>query len=265
MNRNLVIIGLFFGILTSCSGYEKLLKSSDYQLKYDKAFEYYAEEDYVRAATLFEQISNVYRGTVKADTLQYYRAMSYFHQRDYIMASHYFDELYQSFRNSSFAEESAYMTGYCYFKLSPRPSLDQEYSLKAINTLTIFNINYPNSERRKEAVEIITALQDKIVEKSYLNAKLYFDLGYYKSAIIALRNSLNEFPNTSYREQLLFMILRANYLLADNSIESKKKERFQAAVDEYYSYIGEYPEGKFSGEAKLMYESSMLFLGEKLN
>lgn len=258
---------IFFSIIAiaSCSGYEKLLKSSDYKLKYEKAFEYYEKEDYVRAATLFEQIANVYRGTVKADTLQFYRAMSYYHQKDYLMASHYFIELSETYRNSAYTEEASYLTGICYYKLSPRPSLDQEYTRKAINSFTLFSINYPESERIEEAARLVRELQDKIVEKSYLNAKLYFDLGYYKAALVALRNSLGEYPNTSYREQLMYLILKASYLLADNSVESKKMERFQATVDEYYSFIGEYPEGKYSDDARDMYESSMKELGQEIN
>lgn len=266
MNKYFKIV-LFLGVvvLASCSGYEKLLKSSDYQLKYEKAFEYYEKEDYVRAATLFEQIANIYRGTVKADTLQFYRAMSYYHQRDYLMASHYFSELAETYPNSGYTEEASYMTGYCYYKLSPRPSLDQEYTRRAINSFTLFRINYPQSPRNDEASNLIRELQDKIVEKSYLNAKLYFDLGYFKAALVALRNSLGEYPNTSYREQLMYLILRASYLLADNSVESKKKERFQATVDEYYSFIGEFPDGEYSQDAKRMYEESMRELGQEIN
>ena len=81
-----VYIALFFIafaiILSACSGYEKLLKSRDYKLKYEKAMEYYAEEEYVRAATLLDQVAPVYRGTMKADTVFYYQAMSYYMQRD---------------------------------------------------------------------------------------------------------------------------------------------------------------------------------------
>jgi len=261
--RNIILISVI--IFSSCSGYEKLLKSSDYTLKYEKAFEYFEKEEYVRAATLFEQVANIYRGTVKADTLQFYRAMSYYHQRDYLMASHYFSELSETYPNSAFNEEASYLTGYCYYNLSPRPSLDQEYTRKAINTFTLFLMNYPGSERALQARNIVHELQDKIVEKSYLNAKLYFDLGYYKAALIALRNSLGEYPNTTYREQLMYLILRASYLLADNSVESKKLERFQATVDEYYSYIGEYPDGEYSEEARNMYEDSMEELGQEIN
>lgn len=252
-------------VLASCGEYEKILKSSDYQLKYNKAFEYFEKEDYVRAATLFEQIANVYRGTVKADTLQFYRAMSYYHQKDYIMASHYFEDMATTFPNSSFAEEATYLRAYCFYKLSPRPNLDQEYTYKAINALTLYMINYPGTDKKEICFDLISELREKMVEKSFLNARLYFDRGYFKAAIVALQNSLNEFPDTKYREQLMYLILRSNFLLADNSVENKKLERFQATVDEYYSFIAEFPEGEYSKEAKQMYEYSMKKLGQEIN
>jgi len=265
MIQRLIIYILFAVVLISCGEYEKILKSSDYSFKYDKAMAYYEEEDYVKAGTLLEQITNVYKGTTKADTVQYYRAMSYFNQRDFLMASHYFQELFQTYPNSNYAEEAAFMTGYCYYELSPRPSLDQENSFRAINTLSLFIMNYPESDKVKEAQRIVEELEEKLVEKSYMNARLYFDLGMYKSAIIALRNSLNQYPDTKYREELMFLILRSNYLLATNSVESRKMERFQSTVDEYYSYIGEFPNGEFSDEAEDIYRRSMNVLGQEIN
>ena len=47
--------------LYSCSGYNKLLKSSDYDLKYEKGFEYYNKQKYSKALQIFEQITSVYR------------------------------------------------------------------------------------------------------------------------------------------------------------------------------------------------------------
>ena len=124
----------------------------------------------------------------------------------------------------------------------------------------MFMVKYPTSERVTEAQTIITELSDKLVEKSYISAKLYYDLGYYKSAILALRNSIIEYPDTSFREELMFLILKSTYLLADKSILSKQKERFQATVDEYYSFIGEFPDGSHTKEAKRMYEASTKYL-----
>ena len=265
MKFRILIYILFPLVLTSCKGYEKLLKSSDYQLKFDKAFEYYANEDYVRSATLFEQIVTVYRGTTKADTIQYYRAKAYYNQKDYTMAGHYFGELVKTFPNSPFSDESDFMNAYCFYKLSPRPELDQASTYAAINAFTLFIINHPKSPKIQEARSLILEMNEKLVNKSYLSARLYYDLGDFKASIIALRNSLNEYPETKYREELMFLLLKSSYLLAKNSVESKLKDRYQATVDEYYSFISEFPEGKFSGDAKVMYEASMAVLGQDIN
>ncbi len=55
-------------LIFSCSTYDKIYKSSDNELKYNKAMQYYEQEDYVRAGNLFDQIINVYRGTTRSDS-----------------------------------------------------------------------------------------------------------------------------------------------------------------------------------------------------
>ncbi len=269
MFKNRVIIGVGIAaiamILSGCGEYEKLLKSRDYQKKYDAAVVLYEEEEYVKAGTLFDQVSNIYRGTTKADTVKYYQAKSYYGQRDYMMAGHYFGELSVTYPSSNYIEEADFMMAYCYYKQSPRPELDQDNTFRTINALQMFMVKHPNSEKLKECQEIIVEMSDKLVEKSFISARLYYDLGYYKSAILALRNSLISYPNTRFREELMFLILKSSYLLADNSVPSKQRERYQAAVDEYLSFIGEFPDGPHSREATRIYESSNKFLANIIN
>jgi outer membrane protein assembly factor BamD len=266
MFKNRILIGLLFAaaalILSGCGEYEKLLKSRDFQAKYDKAVEYYEDEEYSRAGTLFDQVDNIFRGTTKADTVKYYQAKSYYGQRDYMMAGYYFSELSSTYASSVFLEEADFMTAYCFYKRSPRAELDQETTYQAITYMQMFMAKYPTSERVAEAQAIITEMSDKLVEKSFISARLYYDLGYYKSAILALRNSLIEHPDTKFREELMFLILKSSYLLADKSIPSKQRERYQATVDEYYSFIGEFPEGSHTREANRMYEASTKYLEE---
>ena len=256
----LVIIG-FSVFMLGCGGYEKLLKSSDYKLKLEKAMEYYNEEEYVRASTLFDQIAPVYRGTIKADTVFYYQAMSYYMQRDYILSGHHFNQLATNYPNSVYAEESDYMSAYCYYKTSPKPSLDQGNTIKSVNAFTLFMIKYPNSPRVEEARILIEEMRNKMVEKSYNSAKLYYDLGDYKASIIALKNSLSAYPDTKHREELLFLILKSSFLLAENSITSKQKERYQDTMDEYYTFIGEFPESRYKKEAERIYNEAVAFAG----
>ena len=264
MFKNRLVSGVLLvaalGILSGCGEYEKLLKSRDFQAKYDAGLKYYENGDFARAGTLFDQVANVFRGTTKADTVKYYQAKAYYGQRDYMMAGYYFSELSQTYASSVYLEEADFMVGYCFYKRSPRAELDQETTYQAITYLQMFMSRYPTSERIAEARAIIEEMSDKLVEKSFISARLYYDLGYYKSAILALRNSLIDYPDTKYREELMFLILKSSYLLADNSIPSLQRERFQEAIDEYLSFIGEFPEGPHTREANRMYEASSKFL-----
>ena len=247
-------------ILSGCGEYEKLLKSRDFQKKYEMGVKYYEDGEYARAGNLFDQVANIFRGTTKADTVKYYQAKSYYGQRDYMMAGYYFSELSATYASSVYLEEADYMTGYCFYKQSPRAELDQQTTYKAITAMQMFLSKYPTSDRMSECIDIIVEMTEKLVEKSFISARLYYDLGYYKSAILALRNSLIEFPDTKYREELMFLILKSSFLLADGSIPSLQRERYQATIDEYYSFIGEFPEGSHSKEAERMYEASNKFL-----
>ena len=249
-------------VVSSCSGYEKLLKSSDYPLKYSKAIEYFENEEYVRAGTLLDQVVNIYRGTTKADTVYYYQARSYYMQRDYILSGHHFSNLATNYPNSVYAEESEYMTAYCHYMLSPKPSLDQENTERAIAAFQLFIIMNPGSTKIPEANAYIDEMRNKLVQKSYMSGKLYYNLGEYKASIIALENSLNDFPDTEHREELMFLLLKSHFLLAENSIYQKRIERYQDTVDEYYSFVGEFPESRYRREADRIYDDALAMIGD---
>jgi outer membrane protein assembly factor BamD len=85
----------------------------------------------------------------------------------------------------------------------------------------------------------------------------------YKAAITSIKNSLQQFPDSKYREEQLYMILQASYLLADNSVPDKRRERFQNTLDEYFTFIGEYPNSKFVKDAQRIYDNSIKVIGNQ--
>ncbi|MFO8234170.1 MAG: outer membrane protein assembly factor BamD [Bacteroidales bacterium] len=253
----ILIIG---GVFTSCE-YEKLLKSSNYKRKYDKALEYYHDEDYSKAIGLFEQINPSLKATNKADTVHFYLAKAYYETKDYILAKNYFQEFYRTFGDHSWAEDAQFLSAYCDYLLSPRPSLDQSNTREAINGFQMFIRRYPGSDKVQESRELIEDLQNKLAEKSYIAARLYYDMEDYKAAIIALNNSLKDYPESPYREEIRFLILKSKFLLASNSVKQKEEERFQSALDEYYTFIDQYPDSEYQKEVEKIYEVTQ----EKLN
>lgn len=242
-------------IVTACGEYNKILKSTDYEFKLKKAVEYYEEGEFVRAGTLFQELVNIYRGTSRADQIYYFYAKSMMGQKDYLMATHYFKSLIREFPGSQYAEEAQFMVGYCNYLLSPKPRLDQTVTRDAIESLQLYINLYPYSDRVDEANRLIDELRAKLVYKSYLNARLYYDFENYKAAVVALDNSLKEYPDSEYREELMYMLLKSKYLLAINSVEDKKIERLSSALDEYFSFVDEYPESQYRREVDRFYST----------
>jgi len=258
MFRKLRILGLglivFAVFLSSCGKYNKIVKSTDYEFKYKKAVEYYEDGEYVKAGTLFQELVNIYRGTSRADKIYYYYAKSMIGQKDYLMAGHYFKTLIKEFPTSEHVEEAQFMTGYCAYLISPKPRLDQAITQEAIDALQLYINLYPFNERVDEANRLIDELQDKLVYKSYLSAKLYFDFDQYKAAVVALNNSLEKYPDSKYREELMYMLLKSKYLLAIRSIQEKQEVRLSSALDEYFTFIDEYPDSKHRKEVDKFYD-----------
>ncbi|NOQ26110.1 MAG: outer membrane protein assembly factor BamD [Bacteroidales bacterium] len=253
--RRLIPFILLIAMVSSCK-YEKLLKSRDYNLKYQKALEYYAEEDYMRAEGLLEQLKPILKGTKQADSVFYYAAYCSYNEKSYMLAAHYFDEFKRTFGNSKFVEDAEFMNAYCTFLLSPRSSLDQTYSYQAITLFGLYMSRYPTSKKTSECIENVEKIRNKLVEKSFESAKLYYNLESYKAAIVALNNSLDDFPETRYREEIMFLVLKSKFLLAENSVEIKRTERYQSTVDEFYSFVGEFPETTFLNEATEIFDKS---------
>ena len=254
---------LFAVFLSSCSDYNKVLKSSDYEFKYKKAVEYYEDGEYVKAGALFQDLVNIYRGTTRADKIYYYYAKSMIGQKDYLMAGHYFKSLLKEFPGSEYAQEAQFMVGYCAYLQSPKPRLDQSVTKDAIDALQLYINLYPYNEKVDEANRLIDELTEKLEYKSYLNARLYFDFDNYKAAVVALNNSLSKYPDSKYREEIMYMLLESKYLLAVNSVYEKKEERLSSALDEYFAFVDEFPESKHRKDADRFYKTTAELLNYK--
>lgn len=238
--------------LGSCkSKFEKLRASNNVQMKYQEAVKFYENEKYSKALTLFQDLLTRYRGTADAEDLAYYTAYSAYRLKDYISARFHFKTFADSYPNSPRAEECRFMQAYCFYLDSPRSSLDQENTLRAIDQLQLFVNIYPESERAKEAGELIQNLRDKLEKKAFDNAKLYYNMGLpddYRAAVIALENVLKQYPDTRHAEDIEYLLVKSQYLFADNSYPHRQEERFNQMIDYYDDFTSHYPESEYSTE-----------------
>lgn len=241
----------------SCSDYNKLLKSTDYNKKYDAAVKYYEEKDYTKALGLMQELLSVYRGTAKGEKIMYYYAYATYAVGDYLLAGYHFNNFVKTFPASDKAEECSYMYAYCYYLESPRYSLDQSETKNAIKELQFFINKYPESKRKQECNELIAKLRSKLERKYYEISKQYYFLEDYKAAVVSFENVLVDFPDTKYREELMYLAIKANYIYASKSFATKKEERFRAAIESYHKYKSYFPDkGEFFKDANDYFTSA---------
>ena len=234
--------------------YNQLLKSKDGELKYKAALEYYEKGDYKKTIRLLEDISTQYKGTEKSENILYLLSTSYFKRKDYIASAHYYQTYVNTYLRGKNYPECLFMLAYSEYLESPEPELDQRPTMKAIEHFQLFLEQFPYDEHAKEAKQMQTEMYDKLAEREYQNAKLYYNLGNYMgnnylSCIITAQNALNDYPYTGYREDLSMLVLRARYSMAKESVEVKKIDRYRDTEDEYYAFKNEFPESKYMKEA----------------
>lgn len=240
-----LLAGLFLAlILTSCGGTNSILKSGKPDLIYTKALEFYGKEKWQKASTLFEGAHHYYRGTPREDSILFFNARCKYKDRDYQTAVELFDQFRRRFGRSVFIEDAEGMHAMCYYFLSPGPKRDQTMTSQAIIAIAEFISHYPDSEQTPRFREINQELTERLHEKSYLNAYTYYKIGRHKSAITALKNSLKTYPDSKYREEIMYLIVASGYELAHNSIASKQADRYLSMMDSYVTFKYEFPESK---------------------
>ena len=252
-------------LLAGCSEYNKILKSTDPNLKFEYAKQAFEQRRYVQAASLLEDVVKILKGTEKAEESLYLLGLSYYENHDYVSASTYFQTYYTHYPKGKYTELSRFYSGYGCYLDSPEPQLDQTMTYKAIEELQKFLDYYPKSDKATIAQNAIFELQDKLVQKEIDNAQLYYNLGNYlgnnyESAVIVAQNALKNYPYTKHKEQLQMIILKARFQEAYQSVEEKKVERFRVVLDEYYSFINDFPEGKYRREADNIYKIATRFV-----
>lgn len=214
---------------------------------------------------MLNELIAILKGTDKAEESLYMLGMSYYNQNDYQTAAQTFTQYYNVYPRGTFTELARFHAGKALYLDTPEPRLDQSGTYNAIQQLQMFLEYFPNSAKKDEAQNMIFALQDKLVMKEYLSAKLYYNLGNYlgnnyESCVITAQNALKDYPYTNMREDLSILILRAKYEMAVFSVEDKREERYREAVDEYYAFKNEFPESKYMKDADRIFKEAQKIL-----
>ncbi|WP_295124567.1 outer membrane protein assembly factor BamD [uncultured Chitinophaga sp.] len=253
------LLYISFGILvittaTSCNReLRRIEKSNDVEKKLAFADRMYAKKKYQMAQTLYEELIPVYKGTEKFDSLYYRYAYCSYYLKDYTQAGFHFKNYIDAFPSSPRAVEIDYMQAYCYYKLSPKVSLDQASTSKAIAAMQTFVNNYPQAPKVAEANMVIELCRKKLEKKEFNTAELYYNLGHFKAAGVSFTNLMRNYPDSEISDSYKYMAIKSYYLYAKNSIFEKQRDRFETVLSEYLEFNERYPKSKFHDDAEKFY------------
>jgi outer membrane protein assembly factor BamD len=237
-------------LLSSCNGYERLLKSSDINKKLAKANEYFDKKQYQRANQLYESLIPVMKNTRNYEPLYYKYAYSFYNMEDYLSASYHFKNFVEFFPHSKDAEEAEFLHGLSLYKYSPGYNLDPTNTMKAMGALQVFANSHPESKKTVEANQYIDQLRNKLEKKESEAAKLYFNIGQYKAASVAYKSVMDSYPDSDKIDEYQFWIMKSLYLYARESVKEKQEERYSNALNAYAVLKDEFPKSPYMKEAQ---------------
>lgn len=238
--------------LSSCSEYQKALKSEDTAVKFAKGTEMYEAGKYNKANRLFAQIVPNYRGKPQAEKLMFMYSNSYYMMKDYYLAAYQFERFEDAYPKSEKAEEALYLSTVSYYNLSPVYSKEQKETKEALEKLQLFIDKYPESNYISQVNTMVKELDYKLEKKDFEIAKQYNRISDYEASIKSFDNFLFLYPGTSFKEEAMFYRLDSAYKLSINSSERKKEVRINNAMALYNAFKKSFPNSEHGEDVDAM-------------
>jgi outer membrane protein assembly factor BamD len=254
-----LLLGLIL-VTGACDSYNKILKNPNLAFKFQKAREFYLRGEYFKAQPLLEELVSAYRGSELSESIYYYYAYCDFHMGAHQTAAFHFKQFNQLFPSSPKAEEMDFMYAYCMHMDSPNPSLDQQNSLKAIEGMQLFVNKYPLSNRVEQCNRMIEQLRNKLRTKAFESAMLFYRMQDYRASAVTLQHLLIEYPDLDEREKVKWLVVESYFLLASNSIESKKAQRYEQVLKAHESLEEEFPRSTYLNKSREMAKAARAYL-----
>jgi outer membrane protein assembly factor BamD len=238
----LFLLGFSVLFLLGCA---KAVRKSDIpgpQEGFRKAVALYERERYFKAQEILKDMVLNYSGTSIIDSVKFYLGLTYFQMREYLTAADEFQRLRQMYPQSPIAGEAQFQLALSYYKLAPSYPLDQENTTKALNEFQRFLEDYENHPLKAEGQKYIEECRDRLANKVYASAFLYYKMNEYASSVLCADVVLDDYYDTQWAGAA--QLLKAKCFLA-----LKNDER---AAQELEKFLTKYPGRKEEGQARML-------------
>jgi len=220
-----IILSVFIYSCSSSEGSD--IKTDDPEQAFRIAKRKFDNKDYLEAIDDFSFIKIKFPGTSVSDKAQFYLADSYYHREEYILAAYEYESMLKNYPLSRLLPETRYKLGLCYYNLSPKYSLDQEFTRYAIEELELYIELYPEDKHVRDAEKKLNELKDKLAYKNYRTGILYMKMDDYKAAALYFKSVYEEYVDSDWADDAMIGE-------ADALINAKKNDEAKKVLDRFY-------------------------------
>ncbi len=239
MLRGLVWL-LAFSIILGCAGSRKdiVMYPQDRLMLADNLA---SQGKCSKAIMHYEKVLSEFPPPDVAERARFNLARCHMKLENYETAVQNFEEFRTSFPKSDLVDDAIYLMAVCYKAQAPRAERDQRNTVEALKLVELLLRDYPESNVRTEAQQLLKECRSRLAHKDFLNGELYLKMGYYEAARIYFDSVVSEFPDTEW----------ARRALLGKAKTYEKEQRFDSAAETYRQIISEYPQTYEATQAAL--------------
>ncbi|MBO4489083.1 MAG: outer membrane protein assembly factor BamD [Bacteroidales bacterium] len=219
-----------------------------FEQNYAKAMRYYEKQQYLSAASLFEELYPISLGTPRADTILYLFAHSYYMNKDYAMAAFHFRDYVRRYPNSDRTADAFYYCISAIYESSADYYLDQSNTEYAIEQIKTYLQAYPDNTHIEECNRMLDELRLKLARKDLEALKLYYNTDHFEACQIAAKNFFVEYSYSPLMPEAIYYLVLNNYEYARKSVARKQEERYKACLEACRKMELEFPDSKYAKE-----------------
>jgi outer membrane protein assembly factor BamD len=232
--RSLVLAMFILSALSACGGY-KIRPDLTAEERLTLAKRMFKNKDYQDAQVQFKLLILNYPGANFVDEAQFYLGECHYEMKEYIVAADEYKRLQRLYPRSQYIDDAQFKIAMSDFKLSPKPALDQKYTVSALENFQRFLEDFPTSELAPEAERRLKICRAKLAEKDFNAAELYRKLDDSYAALVYYNSVLERYYDTKFAHDALFW-------KGECLFELKRKDE---AVQAFNELLAKYPKSKY--------------------
>jgi outer membrane protein assembly factor BamD len=200
LNRlSAVALVLVLVLLTACGPTRQV---NPYNLTpddlYAQALELHENRRFDRAITFLEVFVSEHLGDPRVPTARMLLGDIHMERREYATAAMHYQRFAADFPTHGRAIEARFLTCEAYYRLSPPPQRDQEYTFYALMHCESISDHFPGTDEAVRAAAYVEEMREKLAQKAFDTGTFYFRRRAYDAAVVYYTEVADRFPDTTF-------------------------------------------------------------------